>query len=285
MSNLRKYDRFDHFHQPRVEPTRYPETISSWYKVHYRGEQNSPQVVEGDNRRHTDPITGVSRAKMPSMDMVTTNRKELDRKRIDPRDMFKYENTNKVDHLAREHEKEDLAWRKSTEYRDSSNMQREIVQGAGAGRTKYKERPKVEKETVYSKDFTHKQKEKGFIDSRKIYKDNIELVRSYFSANNIGVGKGFVHPLKDSSTYKQSYRDLRENKRDGGVVAEGRSVRSGAVSGRVEKTKERSDFGRIKKMGPLNYWGSARMEQKTQYQHEFVNHVPQQTTVQLGWGP
>ena len=250
-SFLRSYKRFDHFEQPRVEPNHYPSTIGSLYKKDFTGMQpqreQASQEASGP-KLYKNSITGLVSAKRPQMDTKTTNQRELDRKTVEKNDLaLRFRQNAEIDHLTSKGVPEGK-WRTSTEYRDSLNPEgKEVATGVLPGRLQYPPRPPVEKSSVYAQDYTMKHRERGFVDPKETYKQNLQVVKAYLSANNTGVGKGFVHPARDGTSYKEAYLPK-------------------AVA------PEPVDPHPLQRLSPFNNWktSKANIEGNTVYQQDYI---------------
>jgi hypothetical protein len=182
------------------------------------------------------------------MDTKTTNLRVLDRKTTEKSDLAqRFRQNAEADHLAAKLPVE-ATWRASTEYRDSLNPTgKEVATGVEPGRLQYPPRPPVEKSSVYAQDYTMKHRERGFVDPKDTYRQNLHVVKAYLSANNTGVGKGFVHPARDGSSYRETF---------------------------VPKalTAEQIDPHPLQRLNPFNNWQTSKppIERRTIYQQDFT---------------
>lgn len=210
--NLRQFKRMDKFTIGRTEPEKYPIGLQTEFKDKYVPlPHERPGSVDYSNLReyYRNPLVGQLKNK-PPLDGKTNHGVEYTRKPIEVGSVDKWARNNRdkdqVDHLNPQNRPKD--WRPSTEYRDFSDLRdREVIAPAGYAKLNYGPKPKLDGKTIYNKDYTPKAGQKGYFDPKKAYEDNLNVVRSYFSTNNVGVGPGNHGPrVNVTTTAQDSYQ-------------------------------------------------------------------------------
>lgn len=222
-NNLHHMQRYDQFEQSRHEPVHYPPGIQSSYHREYTAKSRPSDGLGVMSAKEAfalgkNPISGLSNQTRPRMEGHTTmSREYLSSPPVDTDLNRQWADNNRssaqTDHLAREGGKgEGKKW--TTEYRVANqDAGKEVIVGAGPGKVVRAPKERLESKTVYTGSYTPKGGQKDYVDPRKTYAENLKVVRSYFDANNVGVGKGTAHPTRDTTTYFEEFVKTKKEQR------------------------------------------------------------------------
>lgn len=210
---LHHVQRFDTVPDARVEPSHYPQAMTSLYKSDFVQKEREREV-----RRETISKTGYSNlivgkmSSKPKLEGSSIMHKDYRNNRLENNH---WSNDNKrrdqIDHVARMMPEKRM--NQTTEYREFvKDHKKDAYYKAAIKPPQAGKKDRMEQNSLYHSDFRPTMTDKGYVNPRKEYLHNVNIVRSSFSANNIGVGHTYAHPAKDSTTYHDTFRTAKPQK-------------------------------------------------------------------------